>query len=81
MQTKAFLTLDLHGKNVYQAKLMIDAALRRAGGAYGIRLIHGCNRGSAIKDMIAETYEQHPQVLSISAGANPGCTELLLRKL
>ena len=26
------LTVDLHGKNVYQARVTVDALLRRAGG-------------------------------------------------
>ena len=81
MQTEAFITLDLHGKNVYQSKLMIDAALRRAGGAYALRLVHGYHHGEAIKEMIAKTYPLHPQVLSVSARNDGGCTELLLRRL
>ena len=36
------MELDLHGKNAYQARVAIDAALRRAGGGvYRLRLIHG----------------------------------------
>ncbi len=81
MQTESVITLDLHGKTVYQARVAIDAALRRAGGAYRLRLIHGCNQGSAIKNMISEDYRDHPQVHSVSQGNNPGCTELVLRKL
>lgn len=36
------MELDLHGKNAYQARVAIDAALRRASsGVYRLRLIHG----------------------------------------
>lgn len=40
--TPGILELDLHGKNTYQAKVALEAALRRAGaGTYRIRIIHG----------------------------------------
>ena len=36
------IELDLHGKNAYQARVAIDAALRRCdGGVYRLRLIAG----------------------------------------
>ncbi len=81
MQTQSSLTLDLHGKNVYQAKIAIDAALRRAKGIYRLSLIHGYHQGDAIKAMILETYSLHPQVLELREDKNPGCTLLILRKL
>ena len=34
--------IDLHGKNEYQARVTLDAALRRVRpGTYRIRVIHG----------------------------------------
>ena len=40
------VTVDLHGRNTYQAKVTVDALLRRAGaGTYRLRLIHGCHQG------------------------------------
>ena len=37
--TPGILELDLHGKNTYQAKVALEAALRRAGaGTYRIRI-------------------------------------------
>ena len=51
------LELDLHGKNEYQAKVAIDAALRRAkAGTYRLRLIHGYHGGTALRDMIRRDY-------------------------
>lgn len=39
------VTVDLHGRNTYQAKVTVDALLRRAGaGTYRLRLIHGCHQ-------------------------------------
>ena len=75
------VTLDLHGRNTYQSRISVDAALRRASAATcRIRLIHGSNSGTALRDFIREEYERHPKVRRIQQGANPGITELILRE-
>ena len=71
--------LDLHGKNQYQARISIDAALRRSAGVYRLRLIHGHNAGTALRDMIWEEYSRHPKVLRLEA-AGQSATELVLRE-
>ena len=76
------VTIDLHGMNVHQAQVAIDAALRRAGRAtYRIELIHGYHSGSALRDMIRKTYVRHPKVLRLELGMNMGATDLVLREL
>lgn len=71
--------LDLHGKNTYQAKVAVDAALRRAtAGIYRIRCIHGFHGGTALRDMLRSEYEKHPQVRRLEG--NAGTTELVLRE-
>ena len=73
------LDLDLHGKNEYQARIAIDAALRRAGkGIYRIRLIHGFHGGTALRDMIRSEYAD--RVLRLETGIDPGVTDLVLRE-
>ena len=67
--------------NRYQAKIAIDAALRRSKGVYRIRVIHGGNHNTVLRDMIAEEYAAHPLVLRIERGANPGQSDLVLREL
>ena len=75
------LELDLHGKNEYQAKVAIDAALRRAkAGTYRLRLIHGYNSGTALGDMIRREYGKKPGVLRVELGLNRGETDLVLRE-
>ena len=75
------LELDLHGMNTYQAKIAIDSQLKRAkSGVYRLRLIHGYHGGTALRDMIRETYRHHPRVLRVELGLNPGETELVLRE-
>ena len=73
--------LDIHGMNRYQAKEAIDAALRRTKGVYLLRIIHGGNHNTVLRDMIAEEYASHPMVLRIEGGNNSGRTELVLREL
>ena len=74
------LTLDLHGCTVYQAKIAIDAQLRRAkGSTYRIRLIHGCHGGTALRDMIRADYRKHPKILRLEIGSNTE-TDLVLRE-
>lgn len=73
------ITLDLHGKNAYQARVAVDALLRRAGnGTYRIRLIHGCHSGTVLRDLIRTTYADHPKVKRLVSGG--GVTELVLRE-
>ena len=48
-----FVKLDLHGMNLTEAEKAVDKAISVAGpGTYQIRVIHGFNRGSALKNMI-----------------------------
>ncbi|MCX4370572.1 MAG: hypothetical protein OSJ58_01950 [Dysosmobacter sp.] len=75
------VTVDLHGKNTYQAKITIDALLRRTGGGtYRLRLIHGCHGGTALRDFIRETYATHPKVCRLLCSPDGGATELVLRE-
>ena len=73
--------VDLHGKNEYQARVTLDAALRRAkGGTYRIRCIHGHHGGPALRDMIRREYAAHPSVRRVETGLGPGVTDLVLRE-
>lgn len=75
------ITADLHGKNTYQAKVTVDALLRRArGGTYRIRLIHGCHSGTALRDFIRGEYARHPKVKRLILSPDGGATELVLRE-
>ena len=64
-----------------QAEIAIDAALRRAkAGTYRIRLIHGYQGGTALRNMIRTKYRSHPKVLRLEMGMNQGQTDLILRE-
>lgn len=75
------MELDLHGKNSYQARVTLDAALRRASKAtYRIRCIHGYHGGTALRELVRQEYAVHPRVLRIETGLGPGITDLVLRE-
>lgn len=75
------LTADLHGKNTYQARITVDALLRRAGaGTYRIRLIHGYHGGTALKDFLKAEYGRHPKIKRLILSPDGGTTELVLRE-
>lgn len=72
--------LDLHGCTVYQAEIAIEAALKRAkAGTYRLRLIHGSNRGTALREAIRKRYRCDPRILRLEIGLNQGQTDLVLR--
>ena len=78
---ESIVEIDLHGKNRYQAGVAVDAALRRAGAATcRLRIIHGCNSGTFLRDFVQERYAAHPRVLRVVPGPNRGVTELVLRE-
>ena len=75
------VTCDLHGKNTYQAKITVDALLRRAtAGTYRLRLIHGCHGGTALRNFIHSEYSSHPKVKRLLTSPDGGITELILRE-
>jgi DNA-nicking Smr family endonuclease len=75
------MDIDLHGKNLYQARIAVSSALKHATNAdYRIRIIHGYKSGTAIKDMILEEFSNHPRVIRIEKSFNPGETVLVLRE-
>ena len=77
---QAMVTLDLHGKTQYQARVALDAALRRSKGLYRIRVIHGYHNGTALRELIWREYTERPPVLRLEA-VGESTTDLVLREL
>ena len=76
------ITIDLHGLYREEAIKVIGKALRTADNStYQIKLIHGYNRGTSLKDMIIDEFRYHPKVIRIQPGDNLGTTILILREL
>lgn len=81
MVTPGIIELNLHGLSTYQAKVAIDSALKRANsGVYRLRIIHGYQRGTALRDFVRDAYKKHPKVLRVELGLNQGQTDLVLRE-
>lgn len=77
MTNAGIVTLDLHGKTQYQARLTIDAALRRSRGVYRLRVIHGSHSGTALRDMVRAEYAS--VCLRLDCAAD-NYTDLVLRE-
>lgn len=74
--------IDVHGMNQYQAKIKINAVLKKTNtGTYMIRIIHGYHNGTILRDMIRREYRSHPRILRVELSMNPGITELILRTM
>ena len=78
---EAIVEIDLHGKNTYQARIAVAAVLRRLRpGTMRIRLIHGFNSGTALRDMIRTEYADHPKIRRMETRLGAGMTDLVLRE-
>lgn len=76
------MELNLHRMTVRKAQYVINMTLRTVSpSTYRLRLIHGYNGGTELRDMIRRVYRNHPKVLRIEIGLNPGETILVLREL
>lgn len=74
--------VDLHGKNIFQSKTILNSVIRKArSGVYRICVIHGFNNGTILRDMILEEYTNHPKVLRVESSGNSGETILVLKDL
>ena len=77
-----FLEIDVHGMTRTHALTAIDAVLRRANGsAYRLQVIHGFHGGTVLRDAIRAHYRNHPKVIRIELGLNPGETDLILKEI
>ena len=77
-----FIKIDLHGMRTDEAGHTLEKAVRDAGpGTYQIQAIHGYNRGTALRDMIYDSFRYNDKVLRVIPGDNQGITLLVLKEL
>lgn len=70
--------IDLHGLTVEDAKFRLEHFLSHVSpDVTEVRVIHGCNRGQALRDMVRLRLK-HPRIASKLLTLNPGETRLLL---
>lgn len=76
------IEIDIHHMTKRQAKTLLESRLRGAGpGVYRIRVIHGYNSGTELRDMVRREISHNSKVLRLELGLNPGQTDLILREL
>lgn len=81
MGNPGIVEIDIHGLNRYQAKIAVDARLRRCDkSVYRLRVIHGYHGGTSLRDMLRAEFKNHPKVLRVEFGFNQGETDLVLRE-
>lgn len=76
--------IDLHNMNCEEAIKAAKRAVKQANGSvYTVRLIHGFNGGTRIKNAILDEfgYGREPKVIRVKPGNNLGVTDLVLREL
>lgn len=77
------LEYDVHGMTAQQAVDFIEDKVKKApAGTYRIRVVHGFNGGTRIRDAIRRElgYGLVPQIKRIEGGSNQGITELILKE-
>lgn len=80
--TKDIMELYLQGMSLEEAKQLIDQELSKAPpSVYRIRLFHGIDYGTHIRDMVFDEYqpEMVPRIIRVETGWNQGITELVLK--
>ena len=76
-----FLKIDLHGLTQDEAMKVIDRTLADAGPTtYQLQLIHGYNRGTRLRSMIYDEYND-PKIKQMISGDDPGITVMVLKEL
>lgn len=74
--------VDLHGFTKEQARVALDAALKRADlSVYVLHVIHGYHGGTELRDFVRKHYKNHEKIKRVETGLNQGTTDLILRDL
>lgn len=74
------IEIDVHGMNQSQVKTLMNKTLKNAKqNIYMIRIIHGYQHGTALRQMLRRQYRTHPRVKHIELSLNPGITEFILK--
>lgn len=83
MISDPIIEIDCHDLTRDQAVRKIETVLHGAPpSTYRIRVIHGFNRGTVIRDAVYREfgYGLEPRVKRIAPGDNMGVTELILKE-
>lgn len=75
----AVMTVDLHGVYEENARdLLLNWLDHAPAGITELRVIHGSNRGTVLRDMVRNDLK-HPRIKAKLPTLNPGETRLILK--
>lgn len=73
------MAVDLHGMYAQDAEnLLLNWLDHAPAGVAELRVVHGSNRGTVLRDMVREELS-HPRIKSKLPSLNPGETRLILK--
>ena len=71
------VVVDVHGMKCVQARRFLNNIIALMEGAFRVIVIHGYNHGTAIKDMLADNFNNKHIMKRLSDPYNHGVTYLL----
>jgi len=77
------IEIDCHGMTAQQAVTAVEKKVNSAPtGTYRVRVIHGFNGGTRIRDAIRRElgHGLNERIIRIEGGSNQGVTELILKE-
>ena len=69
---------DVHGMKCYQARRFINNIINIVRTAFQLVIIHGYNRGTAIKEMLAQNFSNDHIYEQFPDPRNQGVTHMLI---
>lgn len=83
MNIGGIIEIDCHGMTAEQAVNAVEKKVNSAPvGTYRVRVIHGFNGGTRIRDAVRRElgYGLNSKVIRIENGSNQGITDLILKE-
>ena len=75
---KIRITADVHGMKCYEARRFINNIINIVRTAFQLVIIHGYNRGTAIKEMLAQNFSNDHIYEQFPDPRNQGVTHMLI---
>ncbi len=75
---KTRITVDVHGMKCYEARRFINNIINIVHMAFQLVIIHGYNHGTAIKEMLAQNFNNNYIYEQFPDPRNQGVTHMLI---
>lgn len=72
------ITADVHGMKCYEARRFINNIINIVRTTFQLVIIHGYNRGTAIKEMLAQNFSNNHIFEQFQDPYNQGVTHMLI---